>query len=126
MRPLWELLVLPGLAAYAGLAALSFVRWLSAINVEYRDVQHVIPFLAQVWMFVTPVVYPASLVPKTYAEIYWLNPMASVIETFRWAILGTPLPPGMAYVLSLGVVVLTGVTGMRYFSRVARTMADRV
>ncbi len=122
----WQLVLIPVLAAYAGLAALSFVLWLSAVNVEYRDVQHVIPFLAQVWMFVTPVVYPASLLPQKYAQIYWLNPMASVVETFRWAILGTPLPPAMAYVLSFGLVVITGVTGMRYFSRVARTMADRV
>lgn len=126
IAPGWQALLIPVLLLHVLLAALSVVLWLSAINVEYRDVQHLVPFLAQIWMFVTPVVYPASLVPENYALIYWLNPMAAVVEGFRWVILGTPAPSVFYFALSGAMIVVVGLSGLIYFNRVSRTMADRV
>jgi lipopolysaccharide transport system permease protein len=124
--PGWPFLLTPLFIIYVGLSSLSVVLWLSAINVEYRDVQHLVPFLAQIWMFITPVVYPASLVPEKYAFLYWLNPMAAVVEGFRWAILGAAPPSLMNFAISSSMVVIMGISGLFYFNRVARTMADRV
>ena len=77
---------------FAVLTALAVGLWLSALNVQYRDVRYTIPFLTQFWMFLTPVAYPASLVPAAYRPLYGLNPMAGVVEGFRWALLGYGRP----------------------------------
>ena len=84
---------LPFFLLLALLTALGVGLWLSALNVQYRDVRYAIPFLIQFWMFASPVAYPASMVPEQWQALYGLNPMAGVIEGFRWALLGTP-PPG--------------------------------
>jgi len=124
--PSWPVLLLPAFLLLATLAALAVTLWLSVVNLEYRDVQHVLPFLAQVWMFVTPVVYPASLVPEQWRTAYAINPMVTVIEGFRWALLGGPAPEIGAILVSTTVTVVVLVGGLAVFDRFTRTYADRV
>jgi lipopolysaccharide transport system permease protein len=105
--------------------ALGVGIWLSAINVRYRDVRHATPFLVQVWFFASPIAYPTDFVPEGFRNLYYLNPMAGVIEGFRWALLGQgsgpPTGPLLASVLVTGVVLISG---LMYFRRVERTFAD--
>jgi lipopolysaccharide transport system permease protein len=123
--------IMPGAAVltlplYVGLAVLTALTasvWTAALNVEYRDVRFVLPFAIQFWLFATPVAYPASLVPEQWRMLYGLNPMATVVEGFRAALLGTPGPAGMI-VPSLAVVVVLLVGGIKYFRRVEGTFAD--
>ena len=107
--------------------ALGVGLWLSALNVTYRDVRYTIPFLTQFWMFATPVAYSSSLVPEQWRVLYGLNPMAGVVEGFRWALLGTN-PPGPLLLVSAIVVVVMLVGGLYYFRRIAtqKTFADVV
>ena len=100
--------------------------WLSALNVVYRDVQYTIPFLAQAWMYASPVAYSAGLVPEgPWRIVYGLNPMAGVIQGFRWALLAGK-PPGVLMLTSALVVLLMLVGGLYYFKRMERTFADVV
>ena len=99
--------------------------WLSALNVKYRDFQYTVPFLIQIWMFASPVVYSSSLVPASLRIWYGLNPMAGVIEGFRWALLGTGTPSAMVLV-SVGMVIVLLVSGMFYFRRMEQYYADIV
>ncbi|HET7434387.1 MAG TPA: ABC transporter permease [Thermoanaerobaculia bacterium] len=97
--------------------------WLSALVVRFRDLRHVIPFVVQIWMFATPIVYPLSLVPEKWRAAVGLNPMVSVVEAFRGSIFGRPLPwSGLLYALIVGVVLI--VTGSIYFRRLERSFAD--
>ena len=98
--------------------------WLSAVNVRYRDVRYAVPFLVQLWLFASPVAYSAEIVPAEWQAIYQLNPMAGVIEGFRWALLGQSAPPVGAVAVSAIVTVIVLVTGLAYFRRVERTFAD--
>ena len=122
----------PFLLLLAVAAALGVGMWLSALNVEYRDVRYVVPFFVQLWLFVTPVIYPASKVAEKLhqmglpAWIYGLNPMAGVVEGFRWALLGTGTRPGLLLLASAGVTLLLLVSGAFYFRRMERTFADVV
>jgi lipopolysaccharide transport system permease protein len=100
--------------------------WLSALNVEYRDVRYTIPFLMQIWLFLTPVVYPATWVPEKYRVLYGLNPMAGVVEGFRWALLGKPGSPPSMLIVSVLVVFVMLVGGLYYFRRMEKTFADVV
>jgi lipopolysaccharide transport system permease protein len=120
------LLALPCFALFALASALSVGLWLAALNVQYRDVRYVIPFMMQLWMFATPVVYPSSLVPGRYRVLYGLNPMAGVVDGFRWAILGTRSPGWAPLGVSLLVVSAVLVGGLYYFRRVERSFADMV
>jgi len=106
--------------------ALGVGMWLSALNVQYRDVRYVIPFLTQFWMFATPVAYSSSLVPERWRALYGLNPMAGVVEGFRWALLGTGQTPGPMLAVSVAVVLLLLVSGAFYFRRIEKTFADVV
>jgi lipopolysaccharide transport system permease protein len=121
------LLILLGL-----LAALGFGLWLAALNVEYRDVRYVVPFFVQLWLFVTPVIYPTSRLTAKLAEyglppwLCGLNPMAGVVEGFRWALLGTGSRPGSILVASAAVTLLVLVSGAFYFRRMEKTFADVV
>jgi lipopolysaccharide transport system permease protein len=116
--PLFVLLIL-STALAAGL-------WLSALNAHYRDFRFVVPFLLQVWMFASPVAYPASLVPEPWRPLYGLNPMAGALEGFRWCLLGHGEPPGpMLAVSALVVLALLG-TGLSVFRRMERTLVDVV
>jgi lipopolysaccharide transport system permease protein len=113
----------PLFALLALATALAAGLWLAALNVEYRDVRYVLPFAIQFWMFATPVAYPASLLPEAWRVWYGLNPMASVVEGFRWALLGSPAPGPMVAV-SVAVVVVALAGGLAYFRRVEGTFAD--
>jgi lipopolysaccharide transport system permease protein len=108
------------------ITALGPALWLSALYVQYHDIRHVIPFLVQIWMFATPVVYPSSLLPEPWRTVYALNPMVGVVEGMRWALLGTTTAPGAMVMVSWGVAVGVLVTGAFYFRRVERTFADVV
>jgi lipopolysaccharide transport system permease protein len=124
----------PGLAVLAAplfvllaiTAALGAGLWLSALNVQYRDVRYVTPFLVQFWLFVTPVAYPGSLVPGRWQALYGLNPMAGVIEGFRCALLGLPQPPLALLAASAGTAVFLLISGLYYFRRMERSFADVV
>ncbi|HVX29272.1 MAG TPA: ABC transporter permease [Nitrolancea sp.] len=117
-------LALPLFLALAIFTALGISLWLSALNVKYRDIRYVIPFLTQVWMFLTPVLYPSSMIPEKWRLIYGLNPMSGVVEGFRWSLLGTEKAPGAMILVSAAVVVLLFVGGLFYFRRMEREFAD--
>jgi len=99
--------------------------WFSAMNVQFRDVKYMIPFITQAWLFLSPVVYPSSLLKEPWRTIYGLNPMAGVVEGFRWALLDTPAPGSIIYLSSLISIILL-VSGLYYFRRMERTFADVV
>ena len=123
--PTPHVLWLPALLALALVTALGVGFWLSALNVQYRDVRHAIPFLTQLWMFATPIAYPSSLLGEPWRTLYGLNPMVGVVEGFRWALLGTS-PPGPLFALSAAAALLLLGTGALYFRRMERTFADVV
>ncbi len=104
--------------------ALSVGLWFSALNVKYRDVRYTIPFITQLWMFATPVAYPSSLVPKPWRAWLGLNPMAGVVEGFRWALLGKTAAPGLLLWISIVAVLLLLIGGLFYFRRMESTFAD--
>ena len=121
--PGWAVVTLPLFVLLAVAAALAAGLWLSALNVLYRDVRYAIPFLAQLWMFATPVAYPSSLVPERWQALYGVNPMAGVVEGFRWALLNQSAPGPMLLVsVAATALLLTG--GVFYFRRVERSFAD--
>jgi lipopolysaccharide transport system permease protein len=122
--PSFAILVLPLFLLLAVATALSVGLWLSALNVQFRDVRYTIPFLTQFWMFATPVAYPGSLVPERWRVWYGLNPMAGVVEGFRWALLGKSKSPGPLLWVSGLVVVLLLIGGLAYFRRMESTFAD--
>lgn len=117
------LAAVPLFALLAVATALAAGLWFAALNVEYRDVRYVLPFVVQFWMFATPVAYPASLVPEPWRAWYGLNPMATVVEGFRWTLLGSPAPGAMAAV-SVAVVIVALAGGLAYFRRLEGTFAD--
>jgi lipopolysaccharide transport system permease protein len=122
----WNILWLPLLILLALLTALAVGLWLSALNVQYRDVQQMIPFLVQAWFYASPVVYSAGIIPSArWQLVYALNPMAGVIQGFRWALLGTQ-PPDAALAVSSLVVLVLLVSGVYFFKRMERTFADIV
>lgn len=126
ITPTWAILTLPLFIFLATLTALAVGLWLSALNVQYRDVQHLIPFIIQAWMYASPVAYSAGLIPTGFWRIlYGLNPMAGVIQGFRWALLGAE-PPGMLFLVSVVVVVVLLVTGLLYFQKMETSFADVV
>lgn len=118
------LLLLP-FTALACLSAVGAGLWLAAMNVQYRDVRYVLPFLTQLWLFATPVVYSTSLVPAPWRALYGLNPMVGVVDGFRWALLGTSVPL-TGLLVSISAAVVLGVTGALYFRRMERAFADIV
>jgi lipopolysaccharide transport system permease protein len=115
----------PMLVALAVLTATAASVWLAALNVRYRDVRYVVPFAIQLWMFATPVVYPASLVPERWRLLLGLNPMAGVVEGFRWALVGG-IPPGPMTIVSAVVVIVALLGGVAYFRRLEGTFADLI
>jgi lipopolysaccharide transport system permease protein len=124
--PTWRALALPVFVLFAVLTALAVGLWLSTLNVQYRDVRYTIPFLTQLWMFLTPVAYPASLVPARYRLLYGLNPMSGVVEGFRWALLATEAPDWGLMAVSAIVVAALLAGGVLYFRRMEKTFADVV
>jgi lipopolysaccharide transport system permease protein len=123
---LHSLYLLPLCVLWAWVTAVGVGSWLSALNVYFRDVGQLIPFLVQVWLYASPVVYPASLVPAHLQWLYALNPMTGVIEGFRWALLAHGDPPGFLVLVSATVSVVFFVTGVFFFKRMERSFADVV
>jgi lipopolysaccharide transport system permease protein len=121
-----KVLLLPVLVLQAVVTALAVALWLSALNVEYRDVRYVVPFVTQFWLFATPVAYPSSLLSEPWRTIYGVNPMVGVVEGFRWALLDTGTAPGLMAAVSGVVSLALLVGGAYYFRRLERTFADRV
>jgi len=122
----WMALWLLPLVLLSLLTALSMGLWFSALNVQYRDVNYIIPFIVQAWMYASPVAYSAGLIPSgKWRILYGLNPMAGVIQGFRWALLGSPAPDELI-VISVVVVMLLLVSGLYYFRSMERTFADVV
>jgi lipopolysaccharide transport system permease protein len=121
-----EMLYLPLLLLLALMTATGVGLWLAAINVKYRDVRYTIPFIVQMWLFTSPVVYPSSKVPEAYRMIYGLNPMAGVIDGFRWCLLGVGSGPGPMFWVSVGVSAFILITGAFYFRRMEDSFADIV
>lgn len=122
--PTWTIATLPLFVLLAILTALAAGLWLSALNVQYRDVRYTVGFLTQIWLFLSPVAYPSSLVPARFRPIYGLNPMAGVVEGFRWALIGKTPAPGGLLAVSVGVVLLLLIGGLFYFRRMENTFAD--
>ena len=120
----WTILTLPFFLLFVVATALGVGLWLSALNVQYRDVRYVIPFLTQFWLFVTPIAYPSSLVPAWARPFYGLNPMVGVVEGFRWALLGDQVAGGYMILISVAVVAVLLVGGLMYFRRMEKTFAD--
>jgi lipopolysaccharide transport system permease protein len=123
--PTLNVIFLPLFILLALATSLGIGLWLSALNVKYRDFQYTIPFMIQLGLFASPVVYPASLVPESVRFLYGLNPMAGVIEGFRWALLGTQMPSAMILV-SVGVVTVLLISGVFYFRSMEQYYADVV
>lgn len=121
--PGWKMLWLPLFVLLAAAAALGVSFWLSALNVMFRDVAYITPFLAQLWLFATPIAYPSSLLPERWHTVYGINPMVGVVEGFRWALLGThPNLPALSASTAAALVMV--ISGAFYFRRMERTFAD--
>ncbi|MBI4530644.1 MAG: ABC transporter permease [Candidatus Latescibacteria bacterium] len=126
MTPTVAVVWLPAFLFLAMITGLGAGLWLSAMNVQYRDVRYAVPFLTQLWLFATPVAYPSSLVPEVWRTVYGLNPMAGVVEGFRWVLLGSTKAPEPLIVVSVVVVIGVFVGGLFYFKRMEQTFADVV
>lgn len=124
ITPTAGLLLLPVFILIAMITSLGVGLWLTAINVKYRDVVFVVPFLAQFWMYASPVAYSITIVPEKWQWIYGLNPMVGVIEGFRWALLGKSSPNATVMLVSVGIILLLLVSGLFYFKRMEKTFAD--
>ena len=121
-----KVIVLPLLLLLTLVTSLGVSLWLSALNVHFRDVRHVIPFLTQLWLFATPIAYPSSLLSEPWRTVYSINPMVGVVEGFRWALLGTNTAPGPMIIVSSLAAVAILVSGVFYFRRLEKTFADVV
>src|SRR5271154_2516982 len=126
IRPTAAILWFPVFLLLAILTALGVGLWLSALNAIYRDVRYALPFLVQFWLFASPVVYSSSRVPAKWRWLYGLNPMAGVIEGFRWSLTGRGDPPGRMFAVSVGVVIVVLLSGVGYFQKMETTVADVV
>ena len=124
--PGWNIFWLPAIILFALLTGLAVGLWLSALNVQYRDVQHMVPFIIQVWMYASPIVYPIEIIPEgIWRVLYGLNPMVGVIQSYRWALLGGD-QPDLTMLISVVVVIFLLVGGFYYFRRLEKTFADIV
>jgi lipopolysaccharide transport system permease protein len=128
LAPTPAVLLLPLFMLLAMATALGFGLWLSALNVRYHDINHLVPFMVQVWMYLTPVVYGSTLIPERYRFLLNLNPMTGVVQGFRWALLGNHLaeakPPGILFAVSVAITLLVLISGVFYFRRTENTFAD--
>lgn len=122
----WNVVYLPLFFLLTLTASLGVGLWLSALNVKFRDVRLMLPFLMQLWMFATPIAYPSSLLHQPWRTVYGLNPMVGVVEGFRWALLGTKSAPGPMILVSAAVSILLLIAGALYFRRMEKTFADLV
>lgn len=126
LAPTINIIWLPLLLGLSFITSLGVALWLSTMNVQFRDVQYIIPFLTQFWLFATPIAYPSSLLSEPWRTLYGINPMVGVVEGFRWALLGTNTTPGAIVIVSTLVAIILLVSGTLYFRRMEKTFADVV
>jgi lipopolysaccharide transport system permease protein len=126
IAPTWKVIAIPMLVLFTLGTSLAVSLWLSALNVHYRDVAGAIPLLTQLWMYASPVVYPLALVPEQWRTVYSLNPMAGIIEGFRWALLGGAAPDTRTAMLSASATGILLIFGLIFFNRMSRTFSDVV
>jgi lipopolysaccharide transport system permease protein len=126
IMPTLNVLWIPLLLLLALVTALGMGLWLSTLNVQFRDVQYIVPFLTQLWLFATPIAYPSSLLSEPWRTLYGLNPMVGVVEGFRWALLRTETAPGPIIAVSALISLVLLVSGAFYFRRAEKTFADIV
>lgn len=127
MPPAYELLwTLPFFILLAIVTALGVALWLSAVNVKYRDVNQALPFLTRFWLFITPIAYSSEIISEKWQLLYSLNPMAGVVNGFRWALLGTGNGPDITLWISVIISILTFVSGLFYFRSMEKTFADTI
>ncbi len=126
ITPTVNVIWLPLLLVLTFVTALGVGLWFSAMNVQFRDVRHTVPFVTQFWLFATPIAYPRSLLAEPWRTVYGINPMVGVVEGFRWALLGTDTAPGPVIVVSSVAALLILVGGAFYFRRMEKTFADVV
>lgn len=119
-----KVLYLPLFLLLALITTLGVSYWLSAMNAQFRDVRYIVPFLVQAWLFITPIAYPSSLLSQPWKTIYGLNPMAGVVEGFRWTLLGSGTAPGSMIFVSAAVAIILLISGVYYFRRIDTTLAD--
>ncbi len=124
--PTQNIIWLPFFLFLAFVTSLGVSLWLSAMNVQFRDIRYILPFITQAWLFATPIAYPSSLLPEPWKTVYGINPMSGVIEGFRWALLGTDTAPGPIILVSSIVGIVLLVSGFYYFKRMEKTFADVV
>lgn len=127
IAPTANIIWLPAFLLLALATALGFGLWLAALNVRYRDVNYLVPFLVQIWMYLTPVIYSVTLIPEQYRWLLALNPMTGVVGGFRWALLGGVMqtePPGALFAVSVGITLVVLVSGAVFFRSTERTFAD--
>ena len=124
ITPTTNIIWLPFFFLLAVVTSIGVCLWLSAMNVQFRDVRYTIPFLTQVWLFVTPIAYPSSLLPEPWRIVYGLNPMTGVVEGFRWALLGTDTAPDKMIIVSTLVALTLFISGAFYFRRMEQSFAD--
>jgi lipopolysaccharide transport system permease protein len=122
--PGWQILCVPAFVVMSVVVSLAFGLWLTALNVKYRDVGQIVPFLLQAWMWLCPIVYSSSMIPPKWRLLYGVNPMVGVIEGFRWSILGTSTPDWTMMAVSFSVVAAIFVSGLYYFRKAETTFAD--
>jgi lipopolysaccharide transport system permease protein len=126
IAPTMNVIWLPAFLLLAIVTAVGASLWLSAMNVQFRDVRYTIPFLIQAWLFLTPIAYPSSLLSESWRPLYAVNPMVGVVEGFRWALLGTETAPGPMLIVSVLVALVLLVSGLYYFRRMEKSFADVV
>lgn len=126
VMPTWRMIVIPPLLLVTAGLALAIGLWLGPLNVRFRDVKHTLPFILQIWMYASPVIYPLSVIPEQYRWLYSLNPMVGVIEGFRWALLGRGEADLAALTIGACVILLLLAGGLVFFKRMERFFADLI
>lgn len=124
VAPTWTILLVPLFVLQCMIVAMAAGLWLTALNVKYRDFGHLVPFVTQIWMYLSPIVYSSSLIPERWRPVYSLNPLVGVIDGFRWAMLGQGQPDWTMLAVSFSVVMAMFISGLYYFRRVEQTFAD--
>lgn len=124
--PTWKVVFLPFLLILALVTALGVGLWFTSMNVKFRDVRYIVPFLTQFWLFATPIAYPSTLLSEPWRTIYGINPMVGVVEGFRWALIGTDTKPGFIIIVSSLISITIFLTGIYYFRKTEKNFADIV
>jgi lipopolysaccharide transport system permease protein len=126
ITPTADIWMLPFFLILAMITTIGVALWLSALNVLYRDINYILPFLTQFWMYITPIAYSSTMVPEKWRYLYAINPMSGVVDGFRWTLLGVGQQPGITTLISTVVAVVMLISGMFYFKRMERQFADMV